>query len=293
MRVFLVIFLCFITAGCAQYGQLNYLCTLPDEYEENSGIVSLEKDRVWLIEDNGNKDDIYEVNLQGERLRQFEVKNAKNEDWEDLTKDYAGNLYIGDFGNNQNERKDLVIYKIPSPLVEKGDKIEAEEIRFSYPEQKKFPPKPANRKYDTEAFFYLDSLLYIITKDRSNPFAGEGLIYTVPATKGRHNAKLVGTFPTCDDFSRCQITSGAISPDRKTIVLLGYGSLWVIRDFNLPDFSKGKVQFIDLGLRTQLEAICFKDDRTVYLSDEENHGTGRNLYSFRLPVEKADKGKGY
>jgi sugar lactone lactonase YvrE len=35
-----------------------------------------------------------------------------NIDWEDITKDKDGNLYVGDFGNNDNERKDLCIYKI-------------------------------------------------------------------------------------------------------------------------------------------------------------------------------------
>lgn len=293
MRVFTILLLCIISTGCAQHGQLTYLCSLPDELEENSGIITLEPEKVWLIEDNGNKDHIYEVNTAGDQLREFEVTNAKNEDWEDLTKDEAGNLYIGDFGNNENIRKDFVIYKIPSPLVEKGDKIKAEEIRFTYPEQKKFPPKPANRKYDTEAFFYLDSLLYIITKDRSNPFSGEALIYTVPAIKGDYSARLVGSFSTCKDFSTCQITSAAISPDGKTIVLLGYGSLWIVRDFDLPDFSKGKVEFIDLGVRTQLEAICFKDNNTVYLSDEENHVTGRNLYSYTLPPIQKVENKGY
>jgi hypothetical protein len=32
------------------------------------------------------------------------------------TKDKDGNLYVGDFGNNDNERKDLCIYKIDKNL---------------------------------------------------------------------------------------------------------------------------------------------------------------------------------
>ncbi|NNK09744.1 MAG: hypothetical protein HKP08_00230 [Flavobacteriaceae bacterium] len=291
MRVFTILFLCIIGTSCAQHGQLTYVCSLPGELEENSGLATFETDKVWLIEDNNNKDLIYEVNVSGEYLRDFKVKNAKNDDWEDLTQDEAGNLYIGDFGNNENKRKEFVIYKLPNPLEEKGDKIDAEKIEFSYPEQKKFPPEPARRKYDTEAFFYLDSLLYIITKDRSNPFSGEALIYTVPAFKGKYDAKLVGVFSTCKDYSLCQITSAAISPDSKTIALLGYGSLWLVRDFNLPDFSGGKVEFIDLGVRSQLEAICFKDNKTVYISDEENQGFGRNLYSFVLPDSPKKKKK--
>jgi hypothetical protein len=283
MRIFLILFICFVNTGCAQHGKLTYLCPLPNELNENSGIAALEEGRVWFIEDNGNKDNIYEVSTTGERLREFEVKNAGNDDWEDLTQDGEGNLYIGDFGNNENERKDFAIYKLPNPTIEKGDKIVAEEIIFSYPEQTEFPPPAAEKRYDTEAFFFKDSLLYIITKDRSNPFLGEALIYTVPATPGEYKARRVGTFSTCKDYSICQITSAAISPDGTKIVLLGYGSLWIITNFDLPNFSGGDVQYIDLGVRTQLEAVCFKNNNTLYLSDEENHMTGRNLYSFTLP----------
>lgn len=283
MKLFLSLFLCIISTGCAQHGQLTFICDLPNEFNENSGITTLENDKIWLIEDNGNKDVIYEVSTKGERLREFKVKNAKNDDWEDLTKDDKGNLYIGDFGNNDNDRKNLVIYKIPNPTKEPGDKIEAEEIKFKFPEQKEYPPILSKRKYDTEAFFCLNSELYIITKDRSNPFYGEALIYTVPTQAGTYDAKLIGTFITCNEFTTCQITSAAISPDKKKIVLLGYGTLWLITEFDLPNFSKGRVQYIDLGVRTQLEAVCFKDNSTILLSDEVDHLSGNNLYSFILP----------
>jgi hypothetical protein len=285
MKHCLYLFLCVVSISCAQHdGQLTFICDLPNKFNENSGITTLQNDKIWLIEDNGNDDVIYEVSTKGERLREFKVKNARNNDWEDLTKDDKGNLYIGDFGNNNNDRKDLVIYKIPNPTAEPGDKIEAEKINFKYPEQKEYPPSPSKRKYDTEALFFLDSMLYIITKDRSNPFSGEALIYTVPAQAGNYDATMVGTFRTCNKSTTCQITSAAISPDKKKIVLLGYGTLWLITNYQLPDFSKGTVQFIDLGVRTQLEAVCFKDNSTILLSDEKNRGTGQNLYSFKLPL---------
>lgn len=283
MKLFLILFLCILSTGCAQHGRLTFRCDLPNKFNENSGITTLENDKIWLIEDNGNDDVIYEVNTKGKRLREFKVKNAKNDDWEDLTKDDKGNLYIGDFGNNDNDRKNLVIYKIPNPTIEPGDKIVAEEIKFKYPEQKEYPPIPAKRKFDAEALFYLDELLYIITKDRSNPFSGKALIYTVPANAGNYDARLVGTFNTCTDLATCQITGAAISPDKKKIALLGYGSLWLITEFDLPDFSKGTVQLIDLGVSTQLEAVCFMDNTTILLSDERNQMTGGNLYTFILP----------
>lgn len=277
------LFIVALLLGCSNYGQLTYITKLPKKLDENSGIVSLEPEKIWVIEDNGNEDKIYEVSFEGKILRSLKVKNAKNKDWEDLTKDDKGNLYIGDFGNNNNDRTDLVIYKIPNPLTMKGDSIVAEKIKFNYPQQKAFPPIAAKRQFDAEALFYYDKALYIITKDRSDPFLGKALVYMVPAIKGTFEAQLIGTFNTCvDNPIKCEVTAAAISPDGKKIVLLGYGVLWVITDFSIDKFASGTQKYIDLGITTQLESVCFIDNKTILLSDEERHKTGRNLYSFSL-----------
>ena len=277
------LFVVVLLFGCSNYGQLTYITKLPKKLDENSGIISLESEKIWVIEDNGNEDKIYEVSFEGKTLRSLKVKNAKNKDWEDLTKDDQGNLYIGDFGNNSNDRTDLIIYKIPNPVAIAGDSIVAEKIKFNYPEQKAFPPIAAKRQFDAEALFYFDNALYLITKDRSDPFLGQALVYKIPAIKGTYEAQLIGTFNTClENPIKCEVTAAAISPDGKKIVLLGYGVLWVITDFTIDKFASGTQEFIDLGVSTQLESVCFIDNSTILLSDEERHKTGRNLYSFTL-----------
>jgi len=272
----------FLFQSCANHGQLNFIEELPKKLKENSGIVSYSDSTAWFIEDNGNSDNIYKTDFKGNIIRQFDVKNAKNADWEDLSKDKKGNLYIGDFGNNANERKDLVIYKSPNPEKEKGDKISVEKIKFRYPEQGDFPPRRGEMLYDAEAFFHFNGYLYIFTKNRTNPFTGETSIYRVPDRKGTYDAELMGKLLLCMDWDICQITSADISPDGKRIVLLSYGKLWVITNFTMDRLSKGTIKEIDLGVRTQLESVCFTDNKTLLLSDEERDGTGRNLYSFSL-----------
>lgn len=282
MLKYTALFLLFIFTGCSNYGQLTLVTKLPKTLKENSGIVSLNNNTFWIIEDSGNPDEIYNVDQKGNLLKKFKVKNAKNKDWEDLTKDELGNVYIGDFGNNNSQRKDLIIYKIPNPENEPGDKIDAEQIHFSYPEQTDLSPKKEGFLYDAEAFFYQKGFLYIITRNRTNPFNGKTFIYKVPAKKGTYDATLVGEFKTGDDYRSCQITSADISPDGKKIVLLSYGKIWLYTDFQFDDFSKGKLQLIDLKGTTQLESICFIDNNTLFLSDEEKGPTGRNLYSYSL-----------
>jgi len=268
--------------SCSNYGQLSFITKLPKKLNENSGIVTLERNKIWVVEDNGNTDELFEVNFEGHLLKKFKVTNAKNKDWEDLTKDDKGNLYIADIGNNDNTRKKLIIYKIPNPTKETGDKIAAEEIVFNYPEQNDFPPKAQDFKYDAEALFYYNGKLYLVTKNKSKPFKGDAQLYSIPARPGNHKAKLMGSFNLCENASKCVVTSAAISPDTKKVVLLGYGMLWVLTDYEADDFVKGKITGIDLGATTQLESVCFKNDSTLLLSDEQRHGTGRNLYSFKL-----------
>ncbi len=277
-----IIVLLFLLQSCTNNGQLNHITKLPQKLKENSGIVTYSDSTAWFIEDNGNSDNIYKTDFKGNIIQQLDIKGGKNGDWEDLTKDINGNLYIGDFGNNANERKDLVIYKLSNPELEKGNKIRVKKIAFSYPEQSEFPPRRGELIFDAEAFFHYDEHLYLFTKNRANPFTGETYIYKIPDQKGIFKAKLIGKIKLGTDWDTSRVTSADISPDRNTIVLLSYGKLWIITDFSGDNFSAGTLKKIDLGVRTQLESVCFMNEHTLLLSDELRDQTGGNLYSYSL-----------
>jgi len=277
---FLLVF--FLLQNCTNHGQLHLIDKLPKKLSENSGIVQFTEETAWFIEDSGNSNNLYKTDFKGNIIKHLDIKNQKNIDWEDLTKDKNGNLFIGDFGNNDSKRKNLAILKVSNPEVAKGDKINAEVIRFNYPEQKEFPPHRSKLWYDAEAFFHHADHLYIFTKNRANPFTGKTLIYKVPDKKGKYEAKLVGEISLCNDWDTCKVSSAAISPDGKNIVLLSYGKLWVITDFLIDTLPEGTIKEIDLGVRTQLESVCFTSNKTLLLSDEVREGTGGNMYSYTL-----------
>lgn len=283
MKKYFFLLLWIIVVGCAHnYGQLTYVTKLPHKLTENSGIVPAKDSTLWFVMDRGNPDKIYQVNYEGDLLKELKVKNAKNHDWEDLASD-GDNVYIGDFGNNSNDRKNLAIYKIPNPNAATGDDIEAIKIEFNYPEQKDFPPKKKKLLFDAEAFFYYQNNFYIVTKNRTHPFNGEALLYKVPAIEGKHQAQYLGSFVPPKGKINGQVTSADISPDGRTIVLLGNGTLWVFTDFTMDNFlSTGTLKTIDLGVYTQLESVCFTNNNTLLLSDEESSKIGRNLYSYIL-----------
>lgn len=269
--------------SCPNSHELEFVTELPKKLKENSGIAYYNQESVWFVEDSGNKNSIYEVDFKGNILRALKVGNSKNVDWEDLTTDNQGQLYIGDFGNNNNDRQDLVIYKTPNPNeVTSNNVINSERIEFWFPEQKEFPPSEANLFYDAESLFYYSNHLYIITRNRSKPNTGEALIYKIPAVKGRHEAKLLGTIKMPSNKKTSQITSADISPDGKTLVLLSRGTLRLITDFSLSDFKAYTITEIDLGINSQLESVCFKDPKTLLISDERVKKTGGNLYFYKL-----------
>jgi len=268
--------------SCTNYGQLKIITDLPGSLKEISGMATYNDSTIWALEDKGNKDEIYQINFKGDILKNLTVKNGDNNDWEDMAMDKVGNLYIADMGNNDNSRKNLVIYKIPNPTIESGDKVDAVHIKFHYPDQKEFPPKKNALLYDAEALFHHNDSLFIVTKNRSDPFTGETHIYSLPDTKGSYEATLVGSFIPCKDWDICRITSIDISPKGDKIIALSYGKLFIFTEFTWSDFSKGKIQEIDLGARTQLESVCFLNDNTLLISDERSHGSGGNLYTYTL-----------
>ncbi|CAM1364765.1 hypothetical protein [Tenacibaculum xiamenense] len=268
--------------GCTNYGKLKLIAKLPSNLEEVSGVEKSNKsDILWMHNDSGNKSKVFAIDFFGKKVGEIRLKQ-KNKDWEDITSDDEGNLYIADFGNNDNKRKNLVIYKIAQYKLNKEEEIEAEEIAFSYPDQEKFPPKKKDRFFDAESIFYNNGYLYIFTKSRVKNRYGETTLYKVRATPGEHTAILIGKFNTCDDDLSCWITAADISPDKSKVALLNHNTVFVFSNFEGDNFFEGKLTKYNLGHTSQKEGMTFDDNNTLYIVDERSHGSGGNLYEFSL-----------
>jgi len=284
MNKYSIILGLFFLQGCSQqpyFGKLEYLGKFPSNLSEVSGIDRDGIGNLWAIEDNGNKDILYQITPEGKPVKKLRIENAKNRDWEDLSISSTGTVYIGDFGNNANDRKDLRVYRIPRQELKKKSP-KAEKIKFAYPEQKKFPPKKSDALFDCEGFFHWQGYLYLFTKNRSRPYSGKTLVYRIPDKKGSYEAEFLGEFVLCKDQDHCSVTGADISDDGKTIVVIGYGFIYVLTEFNLNDFSNPKIEIIDLKYETQIESVCFSGEKTVLIADEQSKTKGRNLYKFKF-----------
>lgn len=273
-----------LTLACQQDNDiLSTRFSLPKKLKEVSGIIyAPNTDLLWTLEDSGNENKIYGLNPKGLIEKAITIDNTLNIDWEDITKDKEGNLYIGDFGNNDNTRKDLCIYKIDKKSLDKENTIPAYKVTFAYPEQKDFPPKKRDLFYDVEGFFEFKNHFYLFTKNRSKGFDGTTLLYKIPNKSGFHQAKLMGKFQTCDDYNHCAITSTAISPDESKVVILSHSKVWLFEHFQGDDFLKGTKTEFDLHHYSQKEAICFKDNNTLLIADEKTKKIGGKVYEVSI-----------
>lgn len=262
--------------------------TLDERLVEISGFEIDKSGNFWGINDGDNSAELHLIQPNGKIKRSVNIANAKNHDWEDMTQDDFGHFFIGDFGNNDNLRKWLTIYKIENPIDIKTNETTAEIIKFTNPYQTSYPPKASEMNFDIEAFVHYQGKLYLFSKNRSEPFDGKTDVYRIGDYAANHKAKHVSQFNTCTTNEKlCWITSAAMSPNRKKLVLLDSQRLWLFENWRGDDFFSGDIYKINLGIVTQKEAVSFYDNNTLYVMDEEFIGIGRNAYAIKLDeVEK-------
>jgi hypothetical protein len=271
--------------GFAASGQnltLREVCSLPASLSETSGLESTGPNQFWTHNDSGGQAALYGLDTLGNITRTITLSNATNVDWEDISRDSNGNLYLGDFGNNNNDRKNLRIYKIPSPAGITGNTVSAGIIQFSYPDQKAYPPADNQKNFDMEAMLFFKDSLYLFSKNKTLPFNGYTKLYRLPTQPGMYTAVLVDSLYTGTDAIAGQITAAAVSPDGKRVALLSYTKLYVFGGFTGSAFFKGQLTQLDIGSLTQKEGICFADNCTIYITDEEFFSTGRRLYKANI-----------
>jgi hypothetical protein len=289
MKNYISLLAAFILLACQQdSNSLTALYSLPKNLKEVSGITYTSNTNLtWALEDRGNENKIYGIDSNGTINRTLTLANTTNVDWEDITQDKNGNLYIGDFGNNDNMRKDLCIYKMDKKSLDKENAGPAYKISFAYPEQKDFPPKKANLFYDVEGFFEYKNNFYLFTKNRSKGFDGTAFVYKIPNSPGFHQAVLIGEFKTCDNYNHCAITSAAISPDASKMVILSHDKVFLFENFKGDNFLKSTRTDLNLNHFSQKEAICFKDNNTLLIADEKTKKIGGNVYEVSLKKLKS------
>ena len=261
---------------------IDKIADLPKWLYESSGLVYY-KNKLITHNDGGNKAELYVLSEKGKHEHTISLKDVRNYDWEDLAMDEEGNLFVGDFGNNLNNRENLQIHMVKKGFLARS-KVETETIHFTYEDQKSFPPNESELYFDCEAFIVKDGKIFLFTKCRTKPFTGLSKIYMLPAKAGNFEAKLLGQFQFCDkNWITCSVTAADYHAPSNTISILAYGRLYLIKNWRFNAFWKGDIESYKLPGYKQREAICFRNEKSWFITDEYRKGAkGGNLYKMKI-----------
>ncbi|MES2731621.1 MAG: hypothetical protein V4714_07730 [Bacteroidota bacterium] len=250
---------------------------------ELSGIVKSRSDNnvFWIHNDSGDQPRMFALDSTGHfyasnRYKNYEgitIAGATNVDWEDITTDNKGNVVIADFGNNGNDRKDLLLYVIPEPSPVASNTTFLKKLFFKYPDQKSFPDAK-DFNYDAEALFFADNHFHILSKNRSDTFTK---LYRLDQEKSEE----VNPLTLVEKFNiGGKVTAADASLDGNRLVVITYDAIWVF-ERTKPDsgYFNGRIWWLPVKA-PQIESVCFKDSKTIWLLDEQTAGL------FEVPISK-------
>ena len=248
---------------------------LPNDLQEISGLTQ-GGSKWWGHNDSGYQEEFFSIDPEaGNIFQKVTVKNAKNRDWEDIASDGI-NLYVGDFGNNNNDRQNLGIYIVPLFWIGNSNSETVQDtewsfLPFSYADQTNFTTQPEDSTvFDCEAMIFCNDRIQLFTKSRRNY---NTVHYVVNPTS--NVAEKLEIFD-----AQGLITGASLSPDGKLIALIGYDLrpfiptvfCWLLWDWpsGTNQFFAGNKRRIELGTALQIgqvESVGFSGDRSGYISN--------------------------
>jgi hypothetical protein len=245
---------------CQIAGTLVRVSDLP----EGSGIAASKRSpgRFWSHNDSGEPV-LVALDSKGTVLGRVRVSNAKVEDWEAIAVGAcpAGScIYVGDIGDNDAERREITVYRIPEPADASGSVSGAEVFRGRYPDG----------AHDAETLVVTPKGgILIVTKGETGHIA----LYRFPpnAKPGETvTFELVGK-PRSGKAARAErITDGSVSPGGTWVALR---TLAAVTFYRTADLLAGnwreasRVSLESLG-EPQGEGIAFADESSIYLVSE-------------------------
>ncbi|MGI4885733.1 MAG: hypothetical protein ACRYFR_12310 [Janthinobacterium lividum] len=253
--------------AAAQIPGLRQVGSLKNVVPESSGLCLADQPGTYFsFGDEGNDATLYRLGATGKLLGTLAL-GTTNTDWESLSRDDQGNYFVGDCGNNENDRRDLVIHRFrPAQPRQVAD------IKFKYPDQTEFPPEQKKaRNFDCEASLWHGGRVWLFSKDRGADATSK--VYTVPDQPGSYTAQLVTKLAIPG-----QVTDAALRPDGHRLVLLGRGELFVLDGDSWEDLLKATPRQVSLAGAGQTEGAVFKDANTLLISTEQG-----SFYEFKLP----------
>lgn len=278
-------------AGFSPLYNPKMLSELPKEVEETSGLF-FHNGRLWTHNDSGGKPILYALDTTTfEIVQRLTLKNVKNKDWEDVCTD-GETVFVGDFGNNKGNRKNLRIFSFPlSAIPDEGDAvIVVDSILFCFGDQTNFEKRKHEHDFDCESMFATEEFLYLFSKGWET---GTTRMYRLSKTPGNQVAEVVNGFD-----SQGLITGADYDRNNHILVIVGYvKTIWKPFMYLIFDFDEAGVKLSHRRFEmpqltgAQVEGICFFKEGQCYISAETSPAMTSRMFKvdFRKWIRKGLK----
>jgi hypothetical protein len=253
----------------AQYGPPHTLAQVAiPGLNESSGIAaSLAHPGVfWTHNDGDDGPNLYAIDRHGKKRGCVRVTGAQVYDWEDIALGPGNQLYIGDIGDNNRTRKQIIVYRIAEPRPGAKATETAQVLRMRYPDG----------PHDAEALIVHPKSgdIYIITKARGED-AKTAVFKTTAGAKSPIVLKHVADIDLPNDsvFALMvgRVTGGAVSPDGRRVILCDYFRAYEadVPAGNFDGVWKQAWRAVEIGKRTQGEGITYRHDGEALIATSE------------------------
>ena len=251
---------------------------------EASGLARSQRGEnlLWVINDNGAKEWLHAISPRGVRRGEFDLKKAKNKDWEDLASfrlDDTPYLLVADIGDNDARHKTRTLYVVEEPEAQK--KAEA---RVAWKVEFKYPDGP--RDAESVAVDVDNERALVLSKRDIPP-----VLYELPLRPDSDNtlkARWLGTITSLPAPSRQDVEFAPktkdwhwqpvgmdISQDNLAAVILTYRAVYYYERQPEQDWFTAlntKPRRVSIGNLKNAEAVAFGDDsRRVVVTGENKH----------------------
>jgi hypothetical protein len=268
-------------ATAAAYQPFTVLGTVTDPVlDESSGLAASRRNPglLWTHNDSGDDAFVYCLDLQARSCGAWRVPGAEAFDWEDMaagpgpraTEPY---LYLGDIGDNLDQRTEIVVYRIPEPVAGGAGPVPtkaspattapAEALRLRYPDG----------PHNAEALLVHPTTgdVYVVSK---NAQAAGVYKAAAPLDPSKVTTLVqVGTIRLGSGSRGLElVTGGDIAPDGRRVALSSYAQgyeLEVPAGAAFDDVWAERPVPVTLGPRLQGESIAYRLDGRALLTSSE------------------------
>lgn len=254
--------------SCDAFEQVGPFATA---LRETSGLArsAHANDVLWTHNDSGGEPALTAIDRRGNTLGTVRVDGARNRDWEALSGGPCPQgdcLFIGDIGDNLNERDPVTIYRIAEPAVDAGRSEPAVAWTMRYP--------GGPRDAEGLAVHPTTGDLWIVAKGRAHPI--ELFRVPLPEGGGETRAEAVASLTDRPVPLPRMVTGATFTPDGRWLLIRSYIELFFlpVDDAGIPGPVANVVSLEPLS-EQQGEAVEAFSGGVVYFTSEAGSAGGR------------------